>query len=237
MKRIMMIVLVCGLTSACQERQAPPPTPPAPKTVTLFNGKDLTGWKPIGYVQFSKWAVGTPSVDPADAKKLVSGEGEPALVSIGGMADLQSDQTFGDGRIELQIMLPTESNSGVFVLGQYELQLENHPPKDRASPGDMDIGAIARVSAPLVYVEATPGQWHTVSIDYQAAKFDAAGKKTANAKFVEVRIDSHVVQNNVEVPEPTAGAPISEEQATGPIVLQGSEGHVAFKAVTFTPAK
>src|SRR5687768_10549355 len=100
--------------------------------VSLFNGKDLSGWKLRDPKQKQIWSVvSTVEVDKGDEKKLVgSGAGGTAdsafvrapLPKGEEGPDLVSEQEFGDCLIELEFMVPKEGNSGLFIQGQYEVQ-------------------------------------------------------------------------------------------------------------------
>ena len=74
-----------------------------------------------------------------------------------------------------------------------------------------------------------PGQWQTLKIRFRAPRFDAAGKKTANAKFERVELNGQVIHENREVAYPTGAAWHNKEHAEGPLLLQGDHGPVAFR--------
>ena len=202
-----------------------------------FNGKDLTGWKPQN-AEKSKWKVGKASIDPADPKRLVLADGAE-LVNLaakhGDSVDLASEAKWGDSVIEVELMVPKDSNSGVYVMGEYEVQVLDSFGHQKMSTGD--IGALYGAAPPKVNASKAPGEWQKFVIDFRAPKFDADGKKTANAKFLKVELNGQVVQENVEMKGPTPGGLTGKEAATGPIMFQGNHGPVAFRNIKITPVK
>ena len=111
------IYLVLSVTTAAADRTAEP-----------FNGKDLSGWKVKGKPSGSYWKVGGAKLHPDDPSKFVVGSGTE-LVNDKGNADrgrginIYSEFQHGTGRIEIEVMVPKGSNSGVYVQGEYEVQV------------------------------------------------------------------------------------------------------------------
>jgi len=66
---------------------------------------------------------------------------------------------------------------------------------------------------------------------FRAPRFDASGKKTENARFIKVTHNGQVVHENVEAPRPTCAAHWLDEKPTGPIMLQGDHGPVAYRNI------
>jgi hypothetical protein len=206
-----------------------------PQAQEPFNGKDLTGWKTKGAAEKSKWKVGKASLDPADPKKLGVAEGNELVNAAGGGVDLYSEAKFGDALIELELMVPKGSNSGVYVMGEYEVQVLDSFGKEKMGQGD--IGALYGVAAPKVNASKAPGEWQKMVIDFRAPKFDADGKKTANAKFVKIELNGQVIQENAEMKGPTPSGVTGKEAPTGPLMFQGDHGPVAFRAIKISPVK
>ena len=82
-----------------------------------------------------------------------------------------------------------------------------------------------------------PGEWQKYQIDFLAPKFDASGKKTANAKFLVVKLNGKILHENVEMKGPTPSGVTGREAATGPIMFQGDHGPVAYRNIKITPLK
>jgi hypothetical protein len=202
--------------------------------VTPFNGKDLTGWK-LRNPAHNQWKVGTASLDPKNAEALaVDPKGTELINAVKG-CDLMTEAEFGDCTVSLELMIPKGSNSGVYLMGRYEIQIIDSFGKEKDfGPGDM--GGIYQTAAPVKPKYKAPGEWQTLEIVFQAPRFDAGGKKTANAKFVKVVLNGATIHENVEAPKPTGGE-LGPDVAKGPLMFQGDHGPVAFRHIKITPAE
>jgi hypothetical protein len=207
--------------------------------VILFNGKDLTGWKTVGRGT-SQWMFGKAALNPeAPGRLKVAGSGD-ALISTNRTVNLSSEAVFGDCLVELEFMVgkanrgnDMDSNSGIKLMNIYEIQIFDSYGK--ANPGKSDCGAIYNETAPLVNACKLPGEWQRLVIDFRAPRFDAAGKKTANAEFVKVTLNGRVIHDHVEIAHGTNVSRNAPEHPTGSIYLQGDHGSVAFRHLTVTP--
>jgi len=206
------------------------------QAVEPFNGKDLAGWKLKGSGDKSKWKAGKATMDPQDNKKLAFAAGEGELVNTeGGGVDIYTEARWGDAVIEVELMVPKGSNSGVYVMGEYEIQVLDSFGKTKVGPGD--IGGLYGAQAPKVNASRAPGEWQKFVIDFRAPKFDEGGKKTANAKFVKVTLNDQVIHEDVEMKGPTPGGVSGKEAPTGPIMFQGNHGPVSYRNIKVTPVK
>ena len=199
-----------------------------------FNGKDLEGWKAKGK-DMGGWTVGTAKLDPDNPKKLiVSKEGDELINAKAGGVDLYSTFRHGDAIIKIEVMVPKGSNSGIYVQGAYEIQVLDSYGRDK-NPGPGDMGGIYGAAAPKNPKYKKPGEWQSFEIHFQAPKFDADGKKTANAKFLKVLLNGDVIHENIEVKGVTGGSFDGKETAMGPILFQGNHGAVAYRNLTVEP--
>lgn len=209
------------------------------ETTRLFNGKDTSNWTVLDKGREALWSVaGKVELDPKDPKKLVASgqaEGDNGVL-FASIKDFQgtnliSKEQFGDMVVSAEFLLPKEGNSGLYLMGRYEFQLTDSfgLAEDKMTEGEM--GGIPFFRKPLRNASGKPGEWQTVEVEFNAPKFDASGKKTANAKIVKAIINGKVVQENLELPEPTGGAIDTKEAAKGPLMLQGNEGPVAYRNV------
>ena len=127
-----------------------------------FNGKDLDNWevktKPKGK---NAWVIGVPSQSKDEPKTLSVGEGEGAMINKvsghGQSWDIYSKDKWGSCRIELEVMVPKGANSGVYVMGEYEVQVLDSYGKEKLGGGDM--GAIYGAQPPKVNACKKPGEW------------------------------------------------------------------------------
>jgi hypothetical protein len=209
------------------------------RTKLLFNGKDLTGWKTVGRGT-NQWTVGKAALDPEHPAKLkVIGPGQD-LISTNRTVNLSSEAVFGDCALELEFMVghatpgnDTDSNSGVKMMNIYEIQIFDSYGK--AAPGKTDCGAIYSETPPSENACKPPGEWQKLVIEFRAPRFDDAGNKTANAKFVKVTLNGRVIQDHVEIAHGTNVSRNAKEHPTGPVYLQGDHGAVAFRNLKITP--
>ncbi len=205
--------------------------------VLIFNGKDLDDWELKGDKVKSKWVVGTAVMSSENPELLVSEDGHGEMINLaahhGDSIDIYSKAKFGDCRIELQLMVPKGSNSGIYVMGEYEVQvLDSY---NVLRPGNSDMGAIYGANPPPVNACKEPGQWQKYVIEFLAPRFDASGKKTQNAKFVKVELNGQVLHENLEMPGPTPSGVTGTEAPVGPLMFQGNHGPVAYRNIIVKP--
>lgn len=213
-----------------------------PKPVELFNGKDLSGWKLKGNDEKkSKWQAAVVLLDGSAPKGFttpkVGADAKMQLVNMkSGGVDIFTADKFGDCTVELEFMVPKESNSGIYLMGEYEVQVLDSFGKADDKLTEGDLGAIYSAAKPKKNLAKKPGEWQTFKIEFQAPKFDG-DKKTANAKFVKVTLNGEVLHENVEMKQQTPGGLTGKEAATGPLMFQGDHGPVAFRNIKVTAKK
>jgi hypothetical protein len=195
-------------------------------------GRDLSGWKCNGSLEDSKWAVGLAKLDPDNERRLIVeplGDATPELITCEGHGqDIYTEQKFGDCVIELELMVPLGSNSGIYLMGEYEVQVLDSYGREQVGPGD--IGGLYGAQAPSQNAAKKPGQWQKFVIDFQAPRFDG-DKKTAKAKFRKVTLNGKVIHENVEMQQQTPGGVAGKEAPTGPLMFQGNHGGVAYRNI------
>lgn len=225
-----VLFALLGLASAAEE-----------KSVQPFNGSDLKGWKFKGDEKKSRWVVGRARMDDKNPSKLAvmplnpAADGGPAvreLINAEHGVDLYTEAKFGDCTVELEFMVPKGSNSGIYLMGVYEVQILDSYGKEKVGPGD--LGGLYTTAAPKVNAAKKPGEWQKFVIEFQAPRF-AEGKKSANAKFLKVTLNGQVIHENVEMKGATPGGLSGTESATGPLLFQGDHGPVAFRNIKITP--
>jgi Domain of Unknown Function (DUF1080) len=226
MRRIMCMSLMLSLAFGAWAESGE-------KAVTPFNGIDLTGWKLRGKDDRNKWKVGAAGVD--DKSKLIfETTGRELVNTASGGIDIYTEQEFGDCRVEVEVMVPKGSNSGIYLMGRYEVQiLDSFGVKKLAMH---DMGAIYSVAIPKVNACKKPGDWQKFVIDFQAPRFEGK-KKTSNAIFHKVVLNDEVIHEKVEVTKGATGGALGGEVAAGPLMFQGDHGPVAFRNLKITPKK
>jgi hypothetical protein len=175
------------------------------KPTQLFNGKDLSGWRLTDPGSTATW-------------KIENG----TLISPGHGAELVTEAEFQDFKLHVEFNCAPGSNSGVYLRGRYELQIENDPEPEGPS---MRTGGVYGFLAPSPEQPRRPGEWQSFDI-------------TLVGRMVTVVQNGHIIIDNQEIPGITGGAVDSHEALPGPIYLQGTEaGHVAFRNLMVTPAR
>ncbi len=208
--------------------------------ISLFNGEDLSAWKePLG-----SWSiVSSVALDSAKPNSFTVQPGKGVMLSsaAGKSENIMSKMEHGDARIHVEFNIPKGSNSGIYIQGRYEVQVLDSFGK--AELGVHDCGAIYQRwdpkrgkgnegyegHIPKVNACKAPGEWQSLDITFQAPQFDASGKRTESAKFIEVVHNGKVIHENVEMTGPTRGSKFETEAALGPIHIQGDHGPVAYR--------
>lgn len=175
------------------------------KPIPLFDGKSLTGWTLRDPAHGSNW-------------KVENG----ALVKLDRGSELVSDGKFQDFKLHVEFNCDPSSNSGVYLRGRYEVQVETD---SVAEPPSHHTGGVYGFLAPNPEQPRKPGVWQSFDI-------------TLIGRDVTVVLNGITVIDHKEIPGITGGAIDSQESTPGPIYLQGSEEHkVAFRNIVVTPAQ
>ncbi|HEY7642701.1 MAG TPA: DUF1080 domain-containing protein [Steroidobacteraceae bacterium] len=174
-------------------------TPRWGKPITLFNGRDLSGWRMSDPGAQSVWRVT-----------------DGTLISPGRGPDLLSDAQFEDFKLHIEFMCAPGSNSGVYLRGRYEVQIEDDP---NPEPANWGTGSIYGFIAPSPPAPRQPAQWHAFDL-------------MLIGRHVTVVLDGRTIIADEEIPGITGGALDSHEALPGPIYLQGGEdGRVSFRNI------
>ncbi len=173
--------------------------------IPLFNGKDLSGWRVSKSSSSSAWKV-------ENANLITPGEG-PELIS---------DSKFQDFKLHVEFNSGPNANSGVYLRGRYEVQIETD---SIAEPPSHHTGSVYGFLAPSPELPRKPGEWQSFDI-------------TLVGRTVTVVQNVQTIINHQEILGITGGALDSHEALPGPIYLQGSEkGRVAYRNIVITPAE
>jgi hypothetical protein len=192
-----------------------PPMPPAPDLskvqfgppVQLFDGKSLDGWRPVETDAINGWSV-------RDGL-LCNSQGEEGK----SYANLRTVAEFEDFMLHAETRLPKEGNSGIYLRGIYEVQVDDSYGKPLDSH---NMGAIYSRIKPTVNAEKPAGQWQTFDITYVD-------------RHATVVLNGVKIIDNQPVLGPTGGALWPEVDRPGPIYLQGDHTGIEYRNIVLRP--
>ena len=206
----------------------------------LPKGSPFEYWRePLG-----EWAEASNVFVKADDPKALDwepGEGEIVNGPTGKTEYLRTKLEHGDIEAHIEFMVPQGSNSGVYFMGRYEIQILDSWGVKKLGFGDCGgiyerprrEGGGFEGRPPLVNASRKPGEWQTFDVIFRAPRFDENGEKIANAVFVKVVHNGVLVHENQEVTGPTRSAEheYDPEVPLGPLRLQGDHGPVAYRNI------
>lgn len=169
--------------------------------ITLFNGKDLTGWEALG--KTNQWIV-----EDGVLKSPKSG------------ANIRTSKTFNDFKLHIEFKYPKGSNSGVYLRGRYEIQIEDNKGKE---PMSLYLGGIYGFIDPWLNMAKDAGEWQSYDVELVG-------------RMVTVKANGTTIIYKQEIPGVTGGALDSKEGEPGPIMMQGDHGPIEFRNIVLTPA-
>jgi len=168
------------------------PGPPPSDAIVLFDGKDLSQWRADADSSAAKWTVrdGYVEVKP-------------------GTGTMASARGFGDVQLHIEWATPAvakgegqeRGNSGIFLMGIYELQVLDSYQNDTYPDGQ--AGAVYGQNPPLVNPTKGPGQWQAYDVIFHRPRFKADGSLDRPARMT-VLLNGVLIQDNFELVGPTA---------------------------------
>ena len=175
-----------------------------PGFVSLFNGKDLSGWKlrrPDGH---NSWLV-----EPGGILKNTVEKGDHGT-------DLVTEKKYWNFTVRYEFMTPDDSNSGFYLRGRHEIQILGDYKKGKTSLGGN--GAIYNFKAPDKFVTKPGGEWQTV-------------EATIIGHKITVVLNGVKIHDNVECAKATGSELDGNVNEPGAIFLQGDHGTVSFRNI------
>ncbi|MEJ2049890.1 MAG: DUF1080 domain-containing protein [Calditrichota bacterium] len=167
-------------------------------------GENFSGWRARYRDRKNGWAVN-----------------DGVLVNTPPSVDIVSRRTFNDFKLHAEFKFPKGSNSGIYLRGRYEMQVQDDYGNE---PESHECGGIYGFIAPRVIAVNPPGEWNSVDI-------------TLIGRRVTIEMNGKSLMENAEIPGITGGALNSREGEPGPIMLQGDHGTVQYRNVVVTPAR
>jgi hypothetical protein len=173
---------------------------------SLFDGKDLNAWEPIGDTANNHWVV-------KDGILLNEAHG----------ANLRTKRTFEDFKVHFEVNCPDKANSGFYLRGRYEMQLEYEP--QNTEPPERSMGAIYGRIAPEKKLPPTPNKWESFDI-------------TLVGRTVTIVRNGTTIINAKQIEGITGGALDADEGKPGPFYIQGDHtGGMKFRNITVSEPK
>ncbi|MBX9627410.1 MAG: DUF1080 domain-containing protein [Gemmataceae bacterium] len=229
--------------------------------LALAPGADTPG--PDGWIDLmtpDAWAKFDPgwvaadavALDPEKPTRLKADLAKGGRVWVNGakgrLPDLVTKQSFGDCEVHVEFLIAKNSNSGVKFHGVYEIQIMDTAGKKDPAGNDSGgvypradtakgYGYLDKGVPPKVNAARPAGEWQTLDVVWKSPRFDAAGKKTADAVIVKATLNGQVIHEDQPLKTPTGGNWEKPETPTGPLLLQADHGPVAFQNVRVRPAK
>lgn len=172
-------------------------------SVDLFNGKNLNGW--------------TTQLDDVPNGWVIR---DGLLVNEKPGNNLVTIQKYDDFKLHAEFRYPKGSNSGIYLRGRYEVQIEdNHG----SAAESHKIGGVYGFLTPSCNAAKAAGIWQTYDI-------------TLVGRSVTVILNGERIIDRQAIPGITGGALNSDEGSPGPILIQGDHGPIEFRKLTITPA-
>jgi hypothetical protein len=193
-----------------------PPTPDLAHVrfgapVSLFNGRDLTGWRLTDARRANGWSV----ADGVLMNRPTQIEGRPHRF----YGNLRTDAVFEDFNLQLEVRTQPGSNSGIYLRGIYEVQVsESYGQK----PDSHNMGALYSRITPAVAAEKPPGEWQTFDI-------------TLVDRHLTVVLNGTRIIDNQPILGVTGGALTADEFKPGPIYLQGDHTSIDYRNIVLRP--
>ena len=176
-------------------------TPVWGEPVAIFDGKTLTGWHTRG---INQWVA-----DNGVLRSPHSG------------SNIITDGRYGDFKLHIEFKYPKGSNSGVYLRGRYEVQIED---MEGTEPPNDVISAVYGFLPPNAAASKGPDEWQTYDI-------------TLVGRLVTIVFNGQTVICNAEIPGITGGALDSQEGEPGPIYLQGDHGPIEYRNISIAVPK
>lgn len=221
---------------------------PAEKPNTCAQLGNLSQWDSTG-----EWTMAESVSGSTTEKKWKSIKAGKSILfngKTGKSTNIVSKSPYSDVELLVEFMIPKSSNSGIYFMERYEVQiLDSYGKADDALTYGDCAGIYHRWdetiedpkkrgyegTSPTTNASKAPGAWQQLLIAFRAPRFDEAGKKSENARFIKVTHNGVVIHEDVEVTGPTRGGKSGEESKEGRFIIQGDHGPIAVRKFQVTP--
>lgn len=207
----------------------------AAEIVSLINDKEPMRWirsrntgKNAGPARDGVWKTGKVHYNSEDTFNFLVVPSGTDLYCEKPSDDIYTEQVYGDVRVELEFLILPNSNSGVFLMGEYEINILD---RDRS-------GEILRGPPTMAIARKPAGQWQSFDITFRAPRFSPEGIKIQDACFLKVLYNGRLIYENASVANVSSdeSSLTGKESAKGPLLLQGSFlPPIAFRNIRIIP--
>ncbi|MEA3399989.1 MAG: DUF1080 domain-containing protein [Armatimonadota bacterium] len=213
------------VTPGTPSTQEQPGDPPSDATI-LFDGTDLSQWE-------------SREGGPAEWKV------EDGYMQVApGTGYIRTKEEFGDCQLHVEWAAPSEvkgesqgrGNSGVFLMGRYEVQVLDC--YDNPTYADGTTGALYGQYPPLVNACREPGEWQVYDIIWEGPRFD--GDECVRPARITVMLNGVLLHHATELRGPTSHRVVTEYEPhpeVGPLELQDHGDPVRFRNIWYRPVK
>ncbi len=218
-------------------------TAPPSDAVVLFGGKDLSQWRTPEH----DYGIFMQQVEAIIKVKITNPKyTEPkwevkdgTMIVTPGTGAIETVRPFGDVQLHIEWLAPVDpgkadqqySNSGIFFMGLYEVQILNSYENETYPNGQ--AGAIYKQHIPLVNASRPPGEWQSYDIVFNAPRFFDDGTLERPA-YLTVFHNGVLIQNQVELKGPAIyiGKPYYVPHPEKlPLLLQDHGNRVRFRNI------
>ena len=171
--------------------------------INLLDG-GLAGWRPEDPKGRNNWGIANEE-----------------LVNTAKGTNLITRTVYTDFKLHIEVNVPTSGNSGIYLRGRHEVQVQDDFGKP---PGNRNMGGIYGQITPALLPARQAGEWQSFDI-------------TLIGRRVTVVLNGTTIIDNAEIPGTTGGALDSAEGEPGPIMLQGDHTAIRYRNIRIVPAR
>ncbi|PWN05896.1 DUF1080 domain-containing protein [Rhodohalobacter mucosus] len=213
---------------------------PPSDAIILFDGTGLSQWESApGYFPSIRGVsdyLNALSNEYGDAEWDVE---NGIMTVVPGAGNIKTKQSFGDIHLHIEWRTPEEvegsgqgrGNSGVFLMGLYEIQVLDSWQNPTYSNGQ--AGAIYKQKPPAVNASRAPGEWQSYDIFFEAPRFDEDGE-LIKAAYITVMHNGILIHHREKLEGPTVYIGLSHYEPHAPMLpigLQDHDDYVSFRNI------
>ena len=184
--------------------------------IDLFNGKNLEGWRMRRFDEINAKDLLARKIQKLH--QWVAKDGILFNKSQG--ADIITKREFSDFKLYIEYLILKNSNSGIYLRGQYELQIVDSFERKQTKNYTpiVENGSLYNKKAPDIEASKPAGGWQII-------------EAILKGMVLEVNLNGKKIHTNVTIEKPTGGELINLDPLKGPLMLQGDHGPVMFRNI------